>query len=227
MPFWPHPSSTTPTADRPAGPGRSTGSGGELCQGRYMAIECLVPYVMPGFRLAKAAPKAYEAAAAWCRDSKAGVAPSTALFSFAPPRSRAYDRMIRLVQARRRAPQQAERPHPAAAVPSARPTPASAVASGVAWFAAPGRRARGGTPTAGCLDCRSSAPALELVTTMRLSRWASCGVGPRQCDPHARPPPWCCRPRRLPQTQSPPRIAMARYRFRNSPSLAAWSPGGR
>jgi len=82
--------------------------------------------------------------------------------------------MIRLVQAAEELLSQAERRILPAAVPS-RPTPASAllpVLRGLLHRAAGPEAA----PGRWLLDCRSSAPALELVNDQRLSRWASCGV---------------------------------------------------
>ncbi|APD48424.1 bifunctional aldolase/short-chain dehydrogenase [Synechococcus sp. CS-602] len=146
----------------------------ELCQEVYGDRVALVPYVMPGFALAKAAAEAYEAAAAGGAEIEGLVLLQHGLFSFGATAEQSYDRMIRLVQAAEELLSQAERRILPAAVPS-RPTPASAllpVLRGLLHRAAGPEAA----PGRWLLDCRSSAPALELVNDQRLSRWASCGV---------------------------------------------------
>jgi len=146
----------------------------ELCREVYGDRVALVPYVMPGFALAKAAAEAYEAAAAGGAEIEGLVLLQHGLFSFGATAEQSYDRMIRLVQAAEERLSRAERRILPAAVPS-RPTPASAllpVLRGLLHRAAGPEAA----PGRWLLDGRSSAPALELVNDQRLSRWASCGV---------------------------------------------------
>ncbi|WP_216922280.1 bifunctional aldolase/short-chain dehydrogenase [Synechococcus sp. CCAP 1479/9] len=98
----------------------------EVCREVYGDRVALVPYVMPGFALAKAAALAWEAAAAGGSEPEGMVLLQHGLFSFGATAEQSYDRMIDLVRRAEERLARGERSLHAVAVPE-RPAPAAAV----------------------------------------------------------------------------------------------------
>lgn len=150
----------------------------EVCRQVYGDRVALVPYVMPGFALAKAAAEAYEAAAA--RLAERGheleglVLLQHGLFSFGATAQQSYERMIGLVGEAEQAQSQSSRSFHPRALPS-RPAPAAAVLP--VLRGALGRAAgAAGLRSRWLLDLRSGETVRGLVDDQRLSDWASRGV---------------------------------------------------
>ena len=98
----------------------------EVCRQVYGDRVALVPYVMPGFALAKAAAAAYEAAAATGTEPEGMVLLQHGLFSFGATAEQSYTRMIELVRQAEERLSRGERSLHAVAVPE-RPAPAAAL----------------------------------------------------------------------------------------------------
>ncbi|MEA5412662.1 class II aldolase/adducin family protein, partial [Synechococcus sp. BA-120 BA3] len=98
----------------------------EVCREVYGDRVALVPYVMPGFALAKAAALAWEAAAAAGTEPEGMVLLQHGLFSFGATAEQSYDRMIDLVRRAEERLARGERSFHAVAMPE-RPAPAAAV----------------------------------------------------------------------------------------------------
>lgn len=154
------------------------------CRDLYGDRVVVVPYVMPGFALARAAVEAYEAMVARGCEPEGMVLLRHGLFSFGATAEQSYRRMIALVQ-------EAERhgatspPLPALALPVApgrRPLPAAASAvlprlrGAVARAATAQEMAAGEVACRWLLELRSSPLALALVNDPRLPAWAGRGV---------------------------------------------------
>jgi rhamnose utilization protein RhaD (predicted bifunctional aldolase and dehydrogenase)/NAD(P)-dependent dehydrogenase (short-subunit alcohol dehydrogenase family) len=153
-------------ADQPDAP--------ELCREVYGERVVLVPYVMPGFALAKACADAYESATAAGLEPEGMVLLQHGLFSFGATAQESYGRMIELVQlAERRLSQGRRTLHPVA-LPE-RPVVAAELLPQLRGALA---RAAGasGSPARWLLDLRSSDLALALVGDERLPDWATRGV---------------------------------------------------
>ncbi len=150
----------------------------EVCRRVYGDRVALVPYVMPGFALAKAAAEAYEAAAARLADRgqelEGLVLLQHGLFSFGATAQQSYERMIGLVGEAEQALGQSSRSFHPLALPS-RPAPAAAVLPLVRG--ALGRAAgAAGIRSHWLMDLRSSEVARALVDDQRLVDWATRGV---------------------------------------------------
>ena len=146
----------------------------EVCREVYGERVALVPYVMPGFALAKAAALAYEAAAASGREPEGMVLLKHGLFSFGATAEESYERMIDLVRLAEERLAHGERTlHPVALPP--RPAPAAAVLP--LLRGALGRAAAAaGAPRRWILDLRATPLAREVVDDARLPEWACRGV---------------------------------------------------
>ncbi|MFO0017821.1 MAG: bifunctional aldolase/short-chain dehydrogenase [Synechococcaceae cyanobacterium] len=146
-----------------------------LCQEVFGDRVVVVPYVMPGFALAKACAERFEAAiAAGGPEPEGMVLLKHGLFSFADTARESYDRMISLVRQAERHLEGGQRQLHPVALPS-RPEPAAALLPRLRG--ALGRAAA----SAGCarhwlLDLRQSDDALAVVSDARLEDWASRGV---------------------------------------------------
>ncbi len=146
----------------------------EVCREVYGERVALVPYVMPGFALAKAAALAYEAAAAGGREPEGMVLLQHGLFSFGASAEQSYDRMIDLVRRAEERLGRGERSIHAVAVPE-RPAPAAAVlpllrgALGRAAVAA-------GVRPHWILALRDTPLARAISDDARLGVWAGRGV---------------------------------------------------
>ncbi|MDM7953930.1 MAG: bifunctional aldolase/short-chain dehydrogenase [Cyanobium sp. CZS 25K] len=145
-----------------------------VCREVYGDRVALVPYVMPGFALAKAAALAYEAAAAAGREPEGMVLLQHGLFSFGATAEESYDRMIDLVRRAEERLARGERSFHAVAVPE-RPAPAAALlpvlrgALGRAAVAAGVRRHW-------ILALRDTPLARAVADDARLADWAGRGV---------------------------------------------------
>ena len=131
----------------------------------------LVPYVMPGFALAKAAAEAYELAAASAGANQASapigmVLLKHGLFSFGASAEESYQRMIELVALA----EQALAAHPPQPQPIPLATPPLGAAQLFPWL----RGLLG--PQHWLLELRSSPLALAVVNDQRLADWAQRGV---------------------------------------------------
>jgi rhamnose utilization protein RhaD (predicted bifunctional aldolase and dehydrogenase)/NAD(P)-dependent dehydrogenase (short-subunit alcohol dehydrogenase family) len=146
----------------------------EVCREVYGERVALVPYVMPGFALAKAAALAYEVAAAGGREPEGMVLLQHGLFSFGATAEQSYDRMIDLVRRAEERLARGERLIYAVAVPE-RPAPAAAVlpllrgALGRAAVAA-------GVRPHWILALRDTPLARAISDDVRLPEWAGRGV---------------------------------------------------
>lgn len=146
----------------------------EVCREVYGDRVALVPYVMPGFALAKAAALAYEAAAAGGREPEGMVLLQHGLFSFGATAEQSYDRMIDLVRRAEERLARGERSLHTVAVPE-RPAPAAAVlpllrgALGRAAVAA-------GVRPHWILALRDTPLARAISDDARLGDWAGRGV---------------------------------------------------
>lgn len=149
----------------------------ELCREVYGDRVVLVPYVMPGFALAKACADLYEQAA--LRASASGVPLEGmvllqhGLFSFGSTARESYGRMIELVRLAEQRLERGERRFlPLSALPAA---PAEAVLPRLRG--ALGRAARRcGAPSHWLLDLRQGAEVRSLCDDQRLADWALRGV---------------------------------------------------
>jgi rhamnose utilization protein RhaD (predicted bifunctional aldolase and dehydrogenase)/NAD(P)-dependent dehydrogenase (short-subunit alcohol dehydrogenase family) len=146
-----------------------------LCREVFGDRVVVVPYVMPGFALAKACAERFEAAlAAGGPEPEGMVLLKHGLFSFAATARESYDRMIALVRQAEGHLASGRRQFQAAALPA---NPASAAALMPRLRGALGRAAA----SAGCarhwlFDLRQDANALAVVNDARLADWADRGV---------------------------------------------------
>ncbi|WP_094586766.1 bifunctional aldolase/short-chain dehydrogenase [Synechococcus sp. BO 8801] len=131
----------------------------EVCREVYGDRVALVPYVMPGFALAKAAALAYEAAAAGGSEPEGMVLLQHGLFSFGATAEQSYDRMIDLVRRAEERLARGERSLHAVAVPE-RPAPAAAAGVRPHWI----------------LALRDTPLARAISDDARLPEWAGRGV---------------------------------------------------
>lgn len=146
----------------------------EVCREVYGDRVALVPYVMPGFALAKAAALAYEAAAAGGREPEGMVLLQHGLFSFGASAEQSYDRMIDLVRRAEERLARGERSLHAVAVPE-RPAPAAAVLP--VLRGALGRAAvAAGVRPHWILALRDTPLARAISDDARLGDWAGRGV---------------------------------------------------
>jgi rhamnose utilization protein RhaD (predicted bifunctional aldolase and dehydrogenase)/NAD(P)-dependent dehydrogenase (short-subunit alcohol dehydrogenase family) len=146
-----------------------------LCRELFGDRVVVVPYVMPGFALAKACAERFEAVIARGGPEPEGmVLLKHGLFSFADSARESYDRMIALVQQAERHLARGRRQFQAVALPAS-PAPAAALLP----------RLRGAlgqaAASAGCarrwlLDLRQGADVLAVVNDARLADWAGRGV---------------------------------------------------
>ncbi len=146
----------------------------EVCREVYGDRVALVPYVMPGFALAKAAALAYEAAAAGGSEPEGMVLLQHGLFSFGATAEQSYDRMIDLVRRAEERLARGERSLHAVAVPE-RPAPAAAVLP--VLRGALGRAAvAAGVRPHWILALRETPLARAISDDARLGDWAGRGV---------------------------------------------------
>jgi rhamnose utilization protein RhaD (predicted bifunctional aldolase and dehydrogenase)/NAD(P)-dependent dehydrogenase (short-subunit alcohol dehydrogenase family) len=146
----------------------------EVCREVYGDRVALVPYVMPGFALAKAAALAYEAAAAGGTEPEGMVLLQHGLFSFGATAEQSYDRMIDLVRRAEERLARGERSLHAVAVPE-RPAPAAAVLP--VLRGALGRAAvAAGVRPHWILALRDTPLARAISDDARLGDWAGRGV---------------------------------------------------
>jgi rhamnose utilization protein RhaD (predicted bifunctional aldolase and dehydrogenase)/NAD(P)-dependent dehydrogenase (short-subunit alcohol dehydrogenase family) len=146
----------------------------EVCREVYGDRVALVPYVMPGFALAKAAALAYEAAAAGGREPEGMVLLQHGLFSFGATAEQSYDRMIDLVRRAEERLARGERSLHAVAVPEL-PAPAAAVLP--VLRGALGRAAvAAGVRPHWILALRDTPLARAISDDARLGDWAGRGV---------------------------------------------------
>ena len=146
-----------------------------LCRDLYGDRVVVVPYVMPGFALAKACAERFEAAiAAGGHEPEGMVLLKHGLFSFADSARESYDRMISLVQRAESHLASGRCQVQAAALPAS-PAPAAALLPRLRG--ALGRvAASAGCPSHWLLDLRQGADALAVVNDSRLADWADRGV---------------------------------------------------
>ncbi len=146
----------------------------EVCREVYGDRVVLVPYVMPGFALAKAAAQAYEQAAAAGCEPEGMVLLQHGLFSFGATAEQSYTRMIDLVRRAEERLSRGERSLHAVAVPE-RPAPAAAVLP--LLRGALGRAAEAaGARSHWILALRDTALARAVSDDARLGDWAGRGV---------------------------------------------------
>ncbi|MCP9935223.1 bifunctional aldolase/short-chain dehydrogenase [Cyanobium sp. Candia 9D4] len=146
----------------------------EVCREVYGDRVALVPYVMPGFALAKAAALAYEAAAAGGHEPEGMVLLQHGLFSFGATAEQSYDRMIDLVRRAEERLARGERSLHTVAVPE-RPAPAAAVLP--VLRGALGRAAvAAGVRPHWILALRDTPLARAVSDDARLADWATRGV---------------------------------------------------
>ncbi|PSB36210.1 bifunctional aldolase/short-chain dehydrogenase [Aphanothece minutissima] len=146
----------------------------EVCREVYGERVALVPYVMPGFALAKAAALAYEAAAAGGHEPEGMVLLQHGLFSFGATAEQSYDRMIDLVRRAEERLARGERSLHTVAVPE-RPAPAAAVLP--VLRGALGRAAvAAGVRPQWILALRDTPLARAVSDDARLADWATRGV---------------------------------------------------
>ncbi len=146
----------------------------EVCREVYGDRVALVPYVMPGFALAKAAALAYEAAAAGGHEPEGMVLLQHGLFSFGATAEQSYDRMIDLVRRAEERLARGERSLHTVAVPE-RPAPAAAVLP--VLRGALGRAAvAAGVRPQWILALRDTPLARAVSDDARLADWATRGV---------------------------------------------------
>jgi len=145
-----------------------------VCLEVYGDQVVLVPYVMPGFALAKACADAYEAAVARGQEPQGMVLLQHGLFSFGSTAQESYGRMIELVgQAERRLGRGQRTLHPIA-MPE-RPTPAAALLPQLRG--ALGRAAEAsGAPRRWILTLRDTPLARAVTDDQRLADWVQRGV---------------------------------------------------
>ncbi|MBD2720138.1 bifunctional aldolase/short-chain dehydrogenase [Synechococcus sp. FACHB-909] len=146
----------------------------EVCREVYGDRVALVPYVMPGFALAKAAALAYEAAAAGGTEPEGMVLLQHGLFSFGATAEQSYDRMIDLVRRAEERLARGERSLHAVAVPE---RPAAAAAVLPVLRGALGRAAvAAGVRPHWILALRDTPLARAISDDARLPDWAGRGV---------------------------------------------------
>jgi len=146
----------------------------EVCREVYGDRVALVPYVMPGFALAKAAALAYEAAVAGGNEPEGMVLLQHGLFSFGATAEQSYDRMVDLVRRAEERLARGERSLHAVAVPE-RPAPAAAVLP--VLRGALGRAAvAAGVRPHWILALRDTPLARAISDDARLPDWAGRGV---------------------------------------------------
>lgn len=146
----------------------------EVCREVYGDRVALVPYVMPGFALAKAAALAYEAAAAGGHEPEGMVLLQHGLFSFGATAEQSYDRMIDLVRRAEERLARGERSLHAVAVPE-RPAPAAAVLPVLRGTLGRAAVAAGVRPH-WILALRDTPLARAISDDARLPDWAGRGV---------------------------------------------------
>jgi len=145
-----------------------------VCREVYGDRVALVPYVMPGFALAKAAALAYEAAAAGGTEPEGMVLLQHGLFSFGATAEQSYDRMIDLVRRAEERLARGERSFHAVAVPE-RPAPAAAVLPVLRGALGRAAVAAGVCPH-WILALRDTPLARAISDDARLGDWAGRGV---------------------------------------------------
>jgi rhamnose utilization protein RhaD (predicted bifunctional aldolase and dehydrogenase)/NAD(P)-dependent dehydrogenase (short-subunit alcohol dehydrogenase family) len=146
----------------------------DLCREVYGERVVLVPYVMPGFALAKACADAYERAIAAGQTPEGMVLLQHGLFSFGATARESYGRMIELVQLAERRLSQGRR----TLQPVALPERSVAAAELLPQLRGALARAAGaiGSPSRWLLELRSSELALAVAGDERLADWATRGV---------------------------------------------------
>ena len=178
----------------------------EVCRQVYGDRVVLVPYVMPGFALAKAAALAYEQAAAAGSEPEGMVLLQHGLFSFGATAEQSYTRMIELVRQAEERLSRGERSLHAVAVPE---RPATAAALLPVLRGALGRAAEAaGARCHWILALRDTALARAVSDDARLPEWAGRGVAT---------PDHVIRTKARPLVLPPPPAAG------DGPALAAWS----
>ncbi|MEB3351931.1 MAG: bifunctional aldolase/short-chain dehydrogenase [Cyanobacteriota bacterium] len=145
----------------------------QLCRRVYGPRVVLVPYVMPGFALARAAVEAYEAAVARGEEPEGMVLLQHGLFSWGATAEQSYRRMIALVGLAEA--HLAAAPAPVPPQPLEPPAPPARLLPRLRGALA--RAAAGvGAPRRWLLDLRVTPDALALVNDPRLAEWAGRGV---------------------------------------------------
>ncbi|MEB3265489.1 MAG: bifunctional aldolase/short-chain dehydrogenase [Cyanobacteriota bacterium] len=155
------------------------GDAEQRCRDLYGDRVVLVPYVMPGFALAKAAVEAYEAMVARGCEPEGMVLLQHGLFSFGATAEQSYRRMIDLVQVAEQA-LAAAGPVPSLVLPPPPGPQPQAAAAGALLPRLRGALARAAdltqAPRRWLLDLRQSPLSLALVTDPRLPDWVHRGV---------------------------------------------------
>ncbi len=177
----------------------------EVCREVYGDRVALVPYVMPGFALAKAAALAYEAAAAGGTEPEGMVLLQHGLFSFGATAEQSYDRMIDLVRRAEERLARGERSLHAVAVPE---RPAAAAAVLPVLRGALGRAAvAAGVRPHWILALRDTPLARAISDDARLPDWAGRGVAT---------------PDHVIRTKAQPLVLSPLPSGGDGPALAAW-----
>ncbi len=146
----------------------------EICREVYGDRVALVPYVMPGFALAKAAAEAYEAAAAGGTEPEGMVLLQHGLFSFGASAKESYERMIELVRLAEERLARGQRSLHTVALPE---RPAAAAAVLPLLRGALGRAAGAAeAPLRWVLALRDTPLTRAVADDERLADWATRGV---------------------------------------------------
>jgi short-subunit dehydrogenase len=146
----------------------------QVCREVYGERVVLVPYVMPGFALAKACADAYEAAVARGQQPEGMVLLKHGLFSFGATAQESYGRMIELVGQAEARLGRGERSLHSVAMPE-RPTPAAALLPQLRGALSRAAEAAG-APRRWILTLRDTPLTRAVVDDQRLADWLSRGV---------------------------------------------------
>jgi rhamnose utilization protein RhaD (predicted bifunctional aldolase and dehydrogenase)/NAD(P)-dependent dehydrogenase (short-subunit alcohol dehydrogenase family) len=159
-----HSTAVLALTDQPEGEAR--------CREAFGKRAALVPYIMPGFALAKRAAEIFAASP----EAEALILLKHGIFTFGDDARQSYDRMIafaRLAEARLRA---GRRPVFAAAALPAAVAPVAAVAPILRGLTAVAHDAKSGIATPQILRFRRSPAILDYVNGAELSRYSQAGV---------------------------------------------------
>ncbi len=147
------------------------GDGAEICAGLYGARMALVPYIMPGFALARKADEVWRAHP----DSEGLILLKHGIFTYGETAREAYDRMIEMVSlAEERVARAGAKQFESAAIPAGI-APAAGVAPILRGLVAIGPQAEGGEPVRFILDFRTSPAIRDYVAGADLARYARRG----------------------------------------------------
>ncbi len=145
--------------------------GAAICAGLYGARMALVPYIMPGFALARKADEVWRANP----DSEGLILLKHGIFTYGETAREAYDRMIEMVSlAEERVARAGAKQFESAAIPAGI-APAARVAPILRGLVAIGPDAEGGEPVRFILDFRTSPAIRDYVAGADLARYARRG----------------------------------------------------